>query len=1297
MRNVLRSSKAVINIMIAVIFGAGSLFMSLDAFGATNTLTHNSDRFGKCVGASQFDGTSAADCAGNGTWVVDSAKWGAAGWGVTGGQYGAFDCSTCHQPRGTNIKGVKNVVTAPIGSFPGGTVIFSSTTGTNNSFGDDTAAHTSSQKICEVCHSRTQHHDYSSSSGSYIGPDHNSGADCATQCHLHSKGFFGGDCSSCHGYPPVNAGVGSNASATPATGATGATAAAESAGAHSRHVTSLGMGCQACHNNSPMYSGNYAPLKITMGYSINASNYPNWKGATSVTTGSYIGGSLINGYSWTGTPGTIGTTGQVNTCNLYCHGSSLTVGAVTWPSWTGSAATQVACGSCHGGTSFNAASNTTPTQGSHAKHATSTTYGYTCNMCHKNGSTTVDYTHVNGSVAWGLDTTVSKIGTGATYSGAASGSTGNIAGARAYAQCGNLYCHSNGARTGTAYQQPTWGTSTTGQCGTCHGVTSSNLPASSAHGKHAGSYKYSCSVCHTTVVSATSDATTTPSILATGYQFHVDTNFTVSFDSTNASATYSATTANCTNLYCHSKGTSAAAPVAPNTPATWAGAMNGSCTSCHNGDSATNTVMSTGTHTQHVNNAALLGVAYTCDNCHKATVALGQNRTLSSPTTSHVNKIIDVVFSTTTNTFNATGGYTGNGLAPTGTYGNCNNLYCHSNGQVGTAVSSYAIVTWGSGVNLGCNGCHGIGTTGSNVGYPNYQSGSAGTNTANSHPKHAGSQNFNCSLCHIQTTTNGTTINAAYNLHINGNGQNVTFDPSLNSTASYSTTVRTCSAAYCHSVGNASVTTGLPAVYSGSIYSVVQWGGGSMTCSSCHGRSNTSGTQTGAPDYTNGGAGTIIANSHPKHMISQTSILCSDCHYQTTTTNNSTIVGGKHINGTADVTFNTTKIGSLASYTPGTGSKTCSNVSCHSVGTTSGNPQWGGQLTCSSCHGFPPATGAHSTHVQDASQLTTTTYGGADWYADKSTATAYVFGCGNCHPQSNANHGLGISYVQTELTFTTAQANPLRSKNATTAAYSNVGSGTGKCSAVYCHSAGNNSSTAVASAVSPSWNVTMSVAMSNNTCAGCHGNPPNYASAGTGTVASNSHYNASGFMGKEGGHMVTVHYDNIYNRPASNGTLTTGTSVDSSHGNASVATTMGCYVCHAGTVPSGTQIDTYAMNGTSSQFRCSSCHTGTTTTKTVAGVIANKANHVNGQVDILFPSTSFKMKAQLRTSAMSSVTTTRVGTYGASGSYDQINALNTGSSYSALNKTCTVDCHFDQNVQWGDQNVTCLTCHTTLP
>ncbi|MBI5657931.1 MAG: CxxxxCH/CxxCH domain-containing protein [Geobacter sp.] len=381
----------------------------------------------------------------------------------------------------------------------------------------------------------------------------------------------------------------------------------------------------------------------------------------------------------------------------------------------------------------------------------------------------------------------------------------------------------------------------------------------------------------------------------------------------------------------------------------------------------------------------------------------------------------------------------------------------------------------------------------------------------------------------------------------------------------------------------------------------------------------------------------------------------------------------------------TAKTGYSYTYTFNAAGGTCAGISCHFNGTA----QWGaGSFTCSSCHGFPPNTYAHAAHIQN-SGLLTQAYGNAE---DASNAANYAFGCGNCHPTNAAQHINGTL----EVSLDPADGGTLKSKNAATASRTGTGAAT-VCNQIYCHSNGaDGASSNLTLAASPRWDTPLS----GNKCAACHGNPPQYASAGRGAAGANSHYNETGLMGKEGGHMLTIHRDNIYNKVAGSGLLTVGSTTDSSHGNASVATTMACYVCHSGITgktagTAGDLIDTYSMEGTASGFRCGACHNAGTPTKLQSGSITDKSKHVNGSPDIIFAAITMKSKAQLRTGSLPTQWT-RNGDYGTSGSYDSTAALLNTGSWSAGSKSCTVACHNNAPVTWGDGGANCNTCHTGL-
>jgi len=830
--------------------------------------------------------------------------------------------------------------------------------------------------------------------------------------------------------------------------------------------------------------------------------------------------------------------------------------------------------------------------------------------------------------------------------------------------CTNIYCHSQGTVANSPYSAPnvTANWAATFDCTACHSGDNSatNKMSTGSHSKHVQSANQGCILCHNATVSNNTTIGT--------FANHVNDKVNVAFTTLNPSALVNglSTTAKdpgtapvtCSNMYCHAAGSP--------TWSTGNGTLN--CASCH----AANSNLQ-GKHSVHygVTTTALANAAtnsstagayiFGCGACHNpaTTVHAGGEAAVNL-------RAAEVSFDATI----AGGGTYSPGTSITGTDNNlrwtsgaannaCQNTYCHSNGTGGAPlVTSF---TWSTNSTLNCAGCHGG------------QASDATPIASNKHTKHistsAGNYGFACSKCHNTTTTTGTTITDK-SLHVNKT-INVAWD-SMNSVGNYNNGTDTCTSVYCHSNGKV----GTPV----NTYATITWNAPSLGCNGCHGTSNI----LGSPDYVSGGTGST-ANSHPKHTTSgMYNLGCQACHNSTTTTGTTIASVSMHVNRTIEVSF-------ASGGTYSTTAKSCSNVSCHALsGGSTTVPTWGATLGCASCHGFPPNTGAHAKHIQ-SSLLVAQSYGST---TNGSNLANYAFGCGNCHPISNPNHGSGTVLVN--LGF--VNDGSMKSKNSSTAAYTAGAIGTlaGKCTAVYCHSDGSASSSiaaSVQSVVTVSWNQTLAA----NACGACHGNPPQYASAGAGVAGANSHYNATGFMGKEGGHMLTLHWDNIYNKASGNDLLSTGSNTtNSSHGNATVATTMTCYICHSDTASSSV-IDTYAMNGVTSSFKCSNCHNSGTTTTTQNGVIADKSKHVNGAADVKFASINFKTKAQLHASSTPSTWTT-IGSNGSVTSYDQtIATLNAGGTYSATIKSCTVDCHMDNTVKWGDTTLDCNSCHTALP
>jgi trimeric autotransporter adhesin len=328
--------------------------------------------------------------------------------------------------------------------------------------------------------------------------------------------------------------------------------------------------------------------------------------------------------------------------------------------------------------------------------------------------------------------------------------------------------------------------------------------------------------------------------------------------------------------------------------------------------------------------------------------------------------------------------------------------------------------------------------------------------------------------------------------------------------------------------------------------------------------------------------------------------------------------------------------------------------------------------TCKFCH--PSLSGSHSTHVGDLLE-SVTAYGDTGNY---STANAFRFGCGTCHPTDPALHRNGI----VDVTLQPGDgAGTLRNKNAVVTAEglntpgSGV-SGTSKtnvvCTNVYCHSNGYGDNRVYAT--TPNW---YGGTFTGDRCAACHGNSPNT------TIAGSSAHSI---------HVVGIHSLNVYNGVSGN--LPTGGSGNVGHGIASQSTTINCNTCHANTV-------SYSRNDSS--IVCASCHNGQGHVMTVV----DKRNHVTGSVNVAFADAKVVSKAQLRPDSFVAYTSfwTRNGGNFKNGvaafdiTKDTLKAkINDGLGYGDGSNGCSnVACHLGTSVKWTDKPISyCAICHTSL-
>ncbi|MBJ6725375.1 CxxxxCH/CxxCH domain c-type cytochrome [Geomesophilobacter sediminis] len=483
-----------------------------------------------------------------------------------------------------------------------------------------------------------------------------------------------------------------------------------------------------------------------------------------------------------------------------------------------------------------------------------------------------------------------------------------------------------------------------GGCNICHGypITTTNIggptglatpatgvlgasPASAgAHGTHVTSKSIQCLACH-------SGYTQSPMgnhVLEMGFGVTPQTWFgfvgTVTTGTINANSSLNTgysfkanpgTTLNLTpggqvscSIYCHG-GTLTGGT---NTTPVWTGTGQATCGSCH-GASAANPP-TTGSHLRHAGNGTSLGknnLALDCSTCHGNVGAVR-----------HVNGTVlwDVTKNGAAAAYRgAATGSTGT-LAPSASYGQCSNTYCHSDVQGPGGVGgpqNFATPTWG-GAALACNGCHQFDMT---------QPSAPG-----SHRKHFTStiwgQTPTCDTCHFGAG-GGTGKHADGNIDVvfaGGGSYSQSPNPPGNGYGS-------CAGTYCHSNG-----TSFTAPF-GAARLLPTWNQPLPSdCSGCHG-----GLSTG-PDYPNG---TPKANSHAQH-VAVNHLGCNACHASVTSDGVTITTPGNHmvqkyfVAAGGGAAFSVTALGTPASPT------SCADISCH--GGTGHGATWGASLGCQDCH-----------------------------------------------------------------------------------------------------------------------------------------------------------------------------------------------------------------------------------------------------------------------------------------------------------------------------------------------------------
>ncbi len=641
-------------------------------------------------------------------------------------------------------------------------------------------------------------------------------------------------------------------------------------------------------------------------------------------------------------------------------------------------------------------------------------------------------------------------------------------------------CHKHEGDTSGAFRA-------NASCVTCHGQPPVSLAtqyadypdhneAKTPHARHArpnesGGYGYDCSECHLLEGDGASHDTTPKSYESVWFNSAKTNPSTAGYTGDPAvTPDYSTATSTCSNLYCHSSGSSTSAigsvqwMTAPGAP-DW-GTTDLPCTACHNdGAGKPYPADAQGNHARHVNFGGTEYARIDCEHCHYATTTNGTTIYLAG------GKHVD-----TTKTIFA--GSTFNGVTVSfdftqGATDTCANISCHG---------AYKNITWQTTSSATCTTCHGVFVGGmESTMVAKHQAstwidpdGNTATSFELSHPAgtvDATTHKEQCAYCHANTSAAYTT-----GMHIDGSIQ-------LNVSMGYlGQSGDGTGDAGCGSACHASAT---PYVMSDSQYYFQQISGAGFDCYTCHGN-NVNGTYwpdgANSPDrlgqhdiHVSRLAAELNYGAGPAYTDAQQKMMCAYCHpnYNGTGTHftDSHKKGSGTITGYVDALWTTinnnieqTDAGATYTSTDGT----CANIACHnekSTGTTAAGYGWftgnasncmmchtvGGGTgiadptdglhdntplptvsgvahdesfptggTCTTCHVYIPAVSNTSTHMANG---TTPADGGANTTADFYVFTAYTdsaAACSGAPVNANCHDGAGDAGTWARVWSTTA-------------------------------------------------------------------------------------------------------------------------------------------------------------------------------------------------------------------------------------------------------------------------------------
>ena len=614
------------------------------------------------------------------------------------------------------------------------------------------------------------------------------------------------------------------------------------------------------------------------------------------------------------------------------------------------------------------------------------------------------------------------------------------------------------------------------------------------------------------------------------------------------------------------------------------GFKKAACNSCH-GDPPTsagelaNSPYATGSASAGAHNAHVNALGFSdCTNCHNNYI-MPQEST-AKPGFGDISIGFNN-FGSTTGSYSGQSNVSYNNTLGTGTK-TCSTNYCH-----GSTINPVTNPVWDAAA-----GSYSCGTT------PNGSCHAASASNPpllGNHTRHAGSAagqlGLACSKCH------GATAGASG--HVGGEvaWSLDTVDNRIGATAAYRTAATgttanrapsaaygSCSNIYCHSSAQSS-TGG-----AGPIYANQTWGGGALTCSSCHQNMDSSAAATG---------------SHTKHAQGTVNLACATCHNGYTETG---VAAATHVDNQINLTFSGTGAGT--SYSQGlagavqNGYGNCTTSPCHSSGqNATGNlpasyatVTWGATATgCGICHvdfdTSAAATGSHTKHAQGAENMACAFCHGG--YTETSYAAA-------THLNSNIN-----------LSFTSYAAGANYSQGASHP----VGNGYGNCSNLYCHSTGQSTTGA-----SPATFQTVTWNSGALTCGSCHQNMDSSAAAtGSHTKHAQGAENMACAFCHNGYTETTVtaatHVDNNINLSFSSYAAGANYSQGATHAAANGYGNCSNLYCHStGQSTTGASPATFqTVTWNSGALTCGSCHQNMDSSAAATG---SHTKHAQGTVNL---------------------------------------------------------------------------------